>query len=144
MTPARTAARLSRNEPLKGSGKASGRPSVASVGNRSPGKIFGEEEQGKRKHNGVFEANHGMCGCTQRVLPGTMTLRVNAGRVSVEDLVRICPTNPAGIFGVYPHKGVLSPGSDTDFFLVDWEIEVVVGDSLYRCRRDSMSVRAGS
>ena len=46
---------------------------------------------------------------------------VLAGRLSIERLVAVCSTNPARIFGLYPAKGLLAPGSDADIVLYDGE-----------------------
>lgn len=44
---------------------------------------------------------------------------VNAGRVTVEQMCRLLSERPAKLFGMYPRKGSLSPGSDAD--LVIWD-----------------------
>lgn len=44
---------------------------------------------------------------------------VSAGRLSLEDWVRVCCEQPARIFGLWPAKGSLSPGSDAD--VVVWD-----------------------
>jgi N-acyl-D-aspartate/D-glutamate deacylase len=36
-------------------------------------------------------------------------------------IVRLCSYNPAKIFGLYPQKGTVSPGSDADLILLDME-----------------------
>jgi len=52
-------------------------------------------------------------------LPLLFSEGVGKGRISVNDLVRISSLNPARVFGLYPQKGVLWPGSDADIVLID-------------------------
>ncbi len=47
------------------------------------------------------------------------TQGVRAGRFSLNRWVELCCTNPAKLFGMYPQKGVLAPGSDAD--IVVWD-----------------------
>ena len=51
----------------------------------------------------------------------------------MEDMVRVCATNTAKVFGLYPRKGVLSPGSDADIVIVDPSKEITVDELFYRC-----------
>jgi len=44
---------------------------------------------------------------------------VRAGRLSLERFVEVTSTAPARIFGLYPRKGAIQPGSDAD--LVVWD-----------------------
>ena len=44
---------------------------------------------------------------------------VSQGRLSLEQFVELTATNPAKLFGMYPKKGVLKPGSDGDVVLID-------------------------
>jgi len=44
---------------------------------------------------------------------------VNSGRISLERFVEITAEAPAKIFGMYPQKGVLAPGSDADILIWD-------------------------
>ncbi len=44
---------------------------------------------------------------------------VAAGRITVEDWVRLCAEAPARTFGLFPAKGALRPGSDAD--VVVWD-----------------------
>ncbi|MCL6581771.1 MAG: amidohydrolase family protein, partial [Firmicutes bacterium] len=39
--------------------------------------------------------------------------------VPLETVVRLCSSNPARIFHIYPQKGAIAPGSDGDLVLVD-------------------------
>jgi dihydroorotase len=56
-----------------------------------------------------------------------MLTEANAGRFHICDYVRWSSANPAKIFGLYPRKGALLPGSDADIAVVDlkrqWTIE---------------------
>jgi dihydropyrimidinase len=44
---------------------------------------------------------------------------VRAGRITAEDWVRLCAEAPARLFGIFPRKGCLRPGSDAD--VVVWD-----------------------
>jgi dihydropyrimidinase len=41
------------------------------------------------------------------------------GKISLERWVETCSTTPARLFGLYPRKGILSPGSDADIVVYD-------------------------
>jgi dihydropyrimidinase len=56
---------------------------------------------------------------TETVLPLMFTHGVAAGRLELEDLVRICSANPARTFGMHPRKGTIAPGSDADVVIYD-------------------------
>jgi dihydropyrimidinase len=51
---------------------------------------------------------------------------VNKGRLSVNRLAAVTSTNAARIFGMYPRKGIIAPGSDADLVLVDPERETTL------------------
>ncbi|MCL2367893.1 MAG: dihydropyrimidinase [Oscillospiraceae bacterium] len=51
---------------------------------------------------------------------------VSKGRFSVERFVELTATSPAKLFGMYPQKGVLKPGSDGDVVIFDPEREDVI------------------
>ncbi len=44
---------------------------------------------------------------------------VMKGRISLSRFVEVMATNPAKIFGLYPQKGTLEPGSDADIVIID-------------------------
>ena len=51
---------------------------------------------------------------------------VNAGRISPERFVELTAEAPARIFGMYPKKGVVAPGSDADILLWDPNAEYTI------------------
>jgi dihydropyrimidinase len=57
---------------------------------------------------------------------GTVEHRMNLiyqgvvdGKLSLARWVETCSTTPARLFGMYPHKGVIAPGSDADIVVYD-------------------------
>ncbi len=46
---------------------------------------------------------------------------VNKGKITLNKYVELTSTNPAKIFGMFPRKGSLSPGSDADIVIFDPE-----------------------
>ena len=44
---------------------------------------------------------------------------VTKGRISPQKYVEVTSTNPAKIFGMFPQKGSLAPGSDADIVILD-------------------------
>jgi dihydropyrimidinase len=46
---------------------------------------------------------------------------VRAGRISLNRMVELLATNPARLFGLYPRKGTIAPGSDADIVVFDPE-----------------------
>jgi len=59
----------------------------------------------------------------ETMLPLLHTFGILEGRIGWPDLVRLCAANPAKLFGLYPRKGTLQPGSDADLVLYDPEPE---------------------
>ncbi len=55
----------------------------------------------------------------ETLLPMTYDGGVNAGRIGVVRLVQVLCENPARIFGLYPRKGTIAPGSDADLVVFD-------------------------
>ena len=68
------------------------------------------------------------------MLPAVLTAGVHQRGMKWELVARTMSANPARIFGVYPQKGSLLPGSDADFTIIDPDREWVlsVDDLLYR------------
>lgn len=102
------------------------------------------------KHFGQLpfsETRNGSPGVEVR-LPVVFSEGVNKGRLSVEKFVEVCATNPARIFGLYPQKGILEPGSDADIVIIDPNMEATIEvDTRYRrvdwLSTENMAVRGG-
>jgi dihydropyrimidinase len=52
---------------------------------------------------------------------------VRTGRISVNRWVEIISTAPAKVFGMFPRKGTIAPGSDADIVVFDPEKKVTLG-----------------
>jgi len=63
-----------------------------------------------------------------------MLTEVNAGRFSICDYVRWSAANPARVFGLYPHKGVIQPGADADIAVVDLDRSWTIDDAKLQSR----------
>jgi dihydropyrimidinase len=46
---------------------------------------------------------------------------VRAGRITLNRFVELTSTSPAKIFGLFPRKGTIAPGSDADIVVFDPE-----------------------
>lgn len=69
-------------------------------------------------------------------LPILWTTGVGSGKLSANRFVALTSTNPAKIFGLYPHKGALLPGSDADIVIWDPQKKVKYGVALSHQRTD--------
>ena len=72
----------------------------------------------KTKDDDFFEAAYGSPS-TETMFPVVYDAGVNRGRLSLPRLAQVMSENPARIFGLYPQKGTLQPGSDADLVIVD-------------------------
>ncbi|MET9028456.1 dihydropyrimidinase [Nocardia sp. NPDC004168] len=52
---------------------------------------------------------------------------VRSGRIPLERWVEVCCTTPARMFGMYPRKGVISPGADADIVIYDPDGHTSIG-----------------
>ena len=69
-------------------------------------------------------------------LPILWTYGVGAGKLTPKQFVALTSTNPAKIFGLYPRKGALQPGSDADVVIWDPERELTYGRAHSQQRTD--------
>ncbi len=76
----------------------------------------------ERGNDNIWEAWGGVTGI-QTMLPAILTEGVHKRGLTLPHLVRLMSANPARIFGVYPKKGALLPGSDADMVIVDLDEE---------------------
>jgi dihydropyrimidinase len=61
---------------------------------------------------------------------------VNAGRISPNRFVALTSTNPARIFGLYPRKGTIAPGSDADIVIWNPDREYTISASTHHMNTD--------
>jgi dihydropyrimidinase len=92
-----------------------------------PGKELGKDD--------FTRIPNGLPGVGDR-LPVLWTYGVRAGRMTPNQFVALNCTNPARIFGLYPRKGTLLPGSDADIVIWDPERRLVYGVAQARHRTD--------
>jgi dihydropyrimidinase/dihydroorotase len=97
------------------------------------GRTRATKEKGGGRHDNIWCARSGNRGGLEHFLPVMMTWGVAEGRLSIEDLVRVGAENTARVFGLYPRKGVLTPGADADIVIVDPDLEATVDDTFYHC-----------
>jgi dihydropyrimidinase len=78
---------------------------------------------------------NGLPGVQDR-LPILWSYGVRAGKITPNQFVALNSTNPARIFGLYPRKGALLPGSDADIAIWDPEMRVKYGVKYSQQRTD--------
>ena len=61
---------------------------------------------------------------------------VNSGKLSLNRFVEIASTAPARIFGMYPQKGEIAPGSDADLVIWDPNAAYTIGAKTHHMRVD--------
>jgi dihydropyrimidinase len=61
---------------------------------------------------------------------------VRAGRFSLNRWIDLCCTTPAKLFGAYPQKGVIAPGSDADIVVWDPEASHTISAKTHHQRTD--------
>src|ERR1039457_3309267 len=61
---------------------------------------------------------------------------VNEGKLTINRFVELVSTTPARIFGMYPRKGVLAPGSDADIVFWDSAAEHTISAKTHHMRVD--------
>jgi dihydropyrimidinase len=65
------------------------------------------------------------------------TYGVAKGRITENRWVEVCCTNPAKLFGLYPKKGVIAPGSDADMVLFDPNLSSTISAQTHHSACDS-------
>jgi dihydropyrimidinase len=106
-----------------------GTRSISYEGNevRIRGKELGRED--------FTKIPNGLPGVQDR-LPVLWTYGVRSGKITPNQFVALTSTNAAKIFGLYPRKGALLPGSDADLVIWDPERHVTYGVAESQQRTD--------
>ena len=92
-----------------------------------PGKELGKDD--------FTKIPNGLPGIGDR-MPILWTYGVGSGKISENEFVALCSTNPAKIFGMYPQKGSLMPGADADVVIWDPERALDYGVAYAKHRTD--------
>jgi dihydropyrimidinase len=92
-----------------------------------PGKELGKDD--------FTKIPNGVPGVGDR-LPILWSYGVGAGRITPNQFVALTSTNVAKIFGIYPQKGALLPGSDADIVIWDPEKHLTYGVAKTHHRTD--------
>jgi dihydropyrimidinase len=79
---------------------------------------------------------NGLNGIQER-MPILYTYGVKRNRISMSRFVEVTSTNPAKMFGMYPRKGSLLPGSDADLVLWDPEMNYTISAKTHQSACDS-------
>jgi len=61
---------------------------------------------------------------------------VRTGKISLNRFVELTSTSPAKIFGLFPRKGTIAPGSDADIVVFDPEKTLTLGVKTLHMRVD--------
>jgi dihydropyrimidinase len=70
------------------------------------------------------------------MLPVLLSRGVNENRIGIEKVAEVTSYNTARIFGFYPKKGTIQPGSDADLTIVDLDLEKTVTPELLQSYSD--------
>jgi dihydropyrimidinase len=70
------------------------------------------------------------------MLPVLLSHGVNEDRISIDKVAELTSYNTARIFGMYPKKGTIQPGSDADLTIVDLDLEKTVTPELLQSYSD--------
>ena len=82
------------------------------------------------KRNGFITIPNGVPGVLER-LPVVYSEGVRKNRISLPRMVEVTSTNAAKMFGLYPRKGTIAPGSDADIVIFDPEKKETLGAHFY-------------
>jgi len=77
----------------------------------------------------------GVPGIEERI-PLLYSEGIAKGRISLRRFTDLCCSNPAKLFGLYPQKGVIAPGSDADIVIIDPEKKTVISKNILHSNVD--------
>jgi dihydropyrimidinase len=89
---------------------------LSMIGSDHSAHLRSTKEQGAKN---VFDNVPFGAAMIETMLPVLVSDGLAGGRLTPERLVEVASSNPARIFGLYPQKGVVQPGSDGDLVLID-------------------------
>jgi dihydropyrimidinase len=92
-----------------------------------------QKERGRERFDLI---PNGAPGVEER-LPFLYTYGVERGALTLEELVADTSTNPARIFGLYPRKGTIAPGSDADIVVWDPAVKRTWSATTHHCGSDN-------
>lgn len=103
-----------------------------------------KDEKGKYIQDFTKVVN-GMSGLEVR-LPILLSEGASKGRLTINQVCALTSTNVAKLYGCYPEKGIIAPGSDADIVIVDMEKEVVLSKNVLHnnisyCLHDGFKVK---
>jgi dihydropyrimidinase len=108
------------------------RGTIDIVSSDHAGTSYEGEGKGKRIRGGNAPfpvIPNGVPGLGSR-LPIMFSEGVSKGRIDANTFVRLVASNPARLFGLYPRKGTIAPGSDADVVLWDPGKQVTITNAL--------------
>ena len=82
------------------------------------GTVYGDAKEPDPEDMDIFQVAAGLS-TLEFMMPVVWTHGVNTGKITLPRFVQIFCENPAKIFGIWPKKGSLQPGSDADIVLWD-------------------------
>lgn len=98
---------------------------------RLPPRVWDKPQQTERWYEGEglppFNRIPGGAPGIEARFPLVYTFGVRTGRISPNRWVEICSTAAAKIFGMYPRKGTIAPGSDADIVIFDPRKKITLG-----------------
>ncbi len=82
----------------------------------------------------------------EKLRPGTENLQVmlpmlysegaRTGKISLQRMIQVLSTNAARLFGLYPQKGTIAPGSDADIVIFDPDLTRNITGSMLKSNAD--------
>lgn len=90
---------------------------------------FTLSEDKQRGREDFSQCPNGLPGVEER-MPLMFSEGVMRNKISIKKLVEVCCTNPAKLFGLYPQKGTILPGSDADLVIIDPQKKLTLNQSL--------------
>jgi dihydropyrimidinase len=94
-----------------------------------------EDQSSVDEEASIFDASFGG-NWAEQMLCVAYEEGVNQGRITLPRLVQVMSENPAKIFGLYPQKGAIEPGSDADIVLFDPSIAHTLSAEAQHCIAD--------